>query len=393
MLHPPSPAQAAPGPDESARLSAAIKQGSQGPSPVPGAGLRGRKHLRHNDVVKSMGLDSAGAGAQGGAVLPAAPDPSRALIRHRLIGTGRGAPSIRRGGAARVRARHPGPDRPAHPGERPGHRGRPEHQAQPDPRRRPAAPGQPARRRDDRDPHGPPPGAAGGGAARPSCSRSPTPAGAPSSTPTTTWPPARCASWPSAAGPDAVAEFARRQVADLERRYRPGGRRAPPRATGSRPWPRRCPPTATPPRRAALLPGRGRGPAAAALPAPLPGGARGRRVPPAVRGRDGGVRPAARHPRAAPGHHRARRRGLHHPRHRTPALLNTRTTPQPNTNRRHLRMTDDRAPGARGARPIQVRLGRLGRRWRGRPPRPVRGGRPRHLGLRRTSRSGCSTCG
>ncbi|MDP9428845.1 MAG: Fe-S cluster assembly protein SufB, partial [Actinomycetota bacterium] len=50
----------------------------------------------------------------------------------------------------------------------------------------------------------------------------------------------------------------------------------------------------------------------AALPAPLPGGARGGGVPAAVRGRDGGDRPARRHARAAAGHDRPRRRGVHH---------------------------------------------------------------------------------
>ena len=52
----------------------------------------------------------------------------------------------------------------------------------------------------------------------------------------------------------------------------------------------------------------------AALPAPLPGGPRRRGVPPAVRGRDGGVRRPARYPRPAPGHHRPRRRRVHHSR-------------------------------------------------------------------------------
>ena len=58
-----------------------------------------------------------------------------------------------------------------------------------------------------------------------------------------------------------------------------------------------------------------------ALPAPLPGRARRGRVPAAVRGRDRGLRPAARPPRPAAGHHRPRRRCLHHqhPRHRPAA--------------------------------------------------------------------------
>ena len=49
-----------------------------------------------------------------------------------------------------------------------------------------------------------------------------------------------------------------------------------------------------------------------ALPAALPRLARGPRVPPAVRGRDRGDQPGARPPRATAGHHRPRRRGVHH---------------------------------------------------------------------------------
>src|SRR5690606_38850332 len=52
----------------------------------------------------------------------------------------------------------------------------------------------------------------------------------------------------------------------------------------------------------------------AALPAPLPGGARGDRVPAAVRGRDRGVRPAARYPRPTTRDDRQGRRRVHHPR-------------------------------------------------------------------------------
>ena len=114
----------------------------------------------------------------------------------------------------------------------PGHRGRAGHQARPDPGRGPPAPGQPAGRGHDRDQDGPRATATGAAAGRPGCSRSPTRAAAPSSTPTTTWPPARCASWPRRPGPDAVAEFARRQVSDLERRYRPVVEAAPPARQG-----------------------------------------------------------------------------------------------------------------------------------------------------------------
>ena len=115
------------------------------------------------------------------------------------------------------------------------------------------------------------------------------------------------------AGPGAVAEFARQQITELERRYR-----------------RRC--EAAPPaeRVQALaealsadgyaasvsgVTGRRRG--RAALPASLPGGARCREVPAALRGGDRSIRAAARDPRAAPRDNRPRRRGLHHARHGT----------------------------------------------------------------------------
>ena len=55
------------------------------------------------------------------------------------------------------------------------------------------------------------------------------------------------------------------------------------------------------------------------LSAPLPGRARGRRVPDALRDRDPALRQAARHPRPAAGHHRPRRRGVHHARAPPPA--------------------------------------------------------------------------
>src|SRR5487761_1749773 len=54
----------------------------------------------------------------------------------------------------------------------------------------------------------------------------------------------------------------------------------------------------------------------AALPASLPGRPRGGGVPRAVRGRDRGVRQAARHAGAAAGYDRPRRRRLHHSHHR-----------------------------------------------------------------------------
>ena len=94
------------------------------------------------------------------------------------------------------------------------------------------------------------------------------------------------------AGPEAIAEFARRQMSDLERRYAPAVARgdlasrvqalaealsADGYAASAGPAP-------------AIGPARRR---RAALPAPLPGRARGGRVPAAVRGGNRGVRPAA----------------------------------------------------------------------------------------------------
>ncbi len=119
-------------------------------------------------------------------------------------------------------------------------------------------------------------------------------------------------------GPDAVRAVAEQQLAGLEERCSTAVEQATERG-GGRPG-RPCPGA----RRRAD--GRGlrchglgdlrRG---AALPAPLPGGARGGGVPPALRGRDRGDRPARGHPRAAAGHHRPRRRDLHHTHPRTAA--------------------------------------------------------------------------
>ena len=129
------------------------------------------------------------------------------------------------------------------------------------------------------------------------------------------------------AGPAAVEKFARHQVSELERRYgavladaAPADRvraladalsadgyaasayAAPAAGEAAPAWPSgRCGPC-----------GRGR----AAVPAPLPGGARGRGVPAALRGGDRGIRPAAGPACAATGYDRPRRRNLHHARHR-----------------------------------------------------------------------------
>ena len=117
-------------------------------------------------------------------------------------------------------------------------------------------------------------------------------------------------------GPEAVAEFARRQLADVERRYAPvvAGAAAEQRvhalaealsADGYAASASGAPAGGTRRR--------------AALPAPLPGRARGGRVPRAVRGRDRGVRQAAGHAGAAAGYDRPRRRRVHHARHRPEA--------------------------------------------------------------------------
>ena len=121
------------------------------------------------------------------------------------------------------------------------------------------------------------------------------------------------------AGPEAISEFARRQVSDLERRYAPAVARgelasrvqALAEALSADGYAASAGPA----------PAIGQGePRAwrrwsAALPASLPGRARGGRVPAAVRGRDRGFRPAAGHAGAAARYDRARRRHLHHARH------------------------------------------------------------------------------
>ena len=118
------------------------------------------------------------------------------------------------------------------------------------------------------------------------------------------------------AGPDAIAEFARRQVSDLERRYAP--------AVARGDLPGRVQALAEALSADGYAASAGPAPAIGAqggsrratLPAPLPGRARGGRVPAAVRGRNRGVRQAARHAGAAARYDRARRRHLHHARHR-----------------------------------------------------------------------------
>jgi predicted ArsR family transcriptional regulator len=107
-------------------------------------------------------------------------------------------------------------------------------------------------------------------------------------------------------GDEAVAEFARRKISDLERRYRP--------VVDAAPAAERVQALAE------ALSADGYAAAASVSPAAVRGtgvkgdGPRCRRVSAALRGGDGGIRPPARDPGAAPGHDLPRRRDLHHPR-------------------------------------------------------------------------------
>ena len=127
------------------------------------------------------------------------------------------------------------------------------------------------------------------------------------------------------AGPAAVEKFARHQVSELERRYGAVLADAAPAdrvraladalsADGYAASAHAAPAAGE----AAGRPGGRCGPGdrgRAVVPAPLPGGARGRGVPAALRGGDRGLRPAAGPARAAAGYDRPRRRNLHHARH------------------------------------------------------------------------------
>ncbi len=122
------------------------------------------------------------------------------------------------------------------------------------------------------------------------------------------------------AGPGAVAEFARRQVAELERRYQPvmesaGEDKVGALAEALSADGYAASATSVP----ALGAGGGEQLCQHHCPVALPGRACRGRVPAIVRGRDRSVRQAARHPGAAPGHDRARRRDLHHARDRARA--------------------------------------------------------------------------
>lgn len=114
------------------------------------------------------------------------------------------------------------------------------------------------------------------------------------------------------AGEEAVAAFARARFGKQGERYleAPAAGRGGGAHRGARPGAERgrvrCHGAAGPA-------GRGEGPGRRpALPAPLPGRAHRRAVPAALRGGDRGLLPAAGHPCATAGHHRPRRRGLHH---------------------------------------------------------------------------------
>ena len=106
-------------------------------------------------------------------------------------------------------------------------------------------------------------------------------------------------------GDAAVLAFARRRVAGIETHYdeivaaEPGPRAVPGPGPGADPGWLRCLGPAGPGRRAAV-------------PAALPGLARRPRVPAALRGGDRGHLQGPRPPRPAAGHHRSRRRGVHH---------------------------------------------------------------------------------
>ncbi len=142
---------------------------------------------------------------------------------------------------------------------------------------------------------------------------SPTPAGPGSATATTTSPSSALRYLAEHGGPDAVEGFAAQpgRATCSVRRRRAG--RAPPTAPGSRAGVLAGVLTARGYAAQAREAGSG-GTGRPAVPAPLPGRPRRRRVPGAVRGRDPRLRRAARHARAAAGHHRPRRRRVHHPR-------------------------------------------------------------------------------
>ena len=114
----------------------------------------------------------------------------------------------------------------------------------------------------------------------------------------------------------------------------------------------------------------------AALPAPLPGRPRRPRVPPAVRGRDRGDQPRARHPCPASRHHRPRRRHLHHVHPRPARDAATRERP-PKVSL--MTSIEDLNPELKGIGRYEFGWSDAERRRRRRAARPQRGRRPQHL--------------
>ena len=189
----------------------------------------------------------------------------------------------------------------------------------------------------------------------------------------------------------------RRQRAALPRRdRRPRGGRRPSPASGSpssrpatarssrrlpagerpRRSPRRSPPTATLPRRA--RPGSGPAAGEQLCQHHCPVAHVAEQFPELCEAETEVFAAPARHPRPTPGHHRPRRRRLHHLR---PAVRTTgRPEHRPTGGALSDRHPRDHARRARRPRPLRVRLVRLRRRRRHRQARPVRGRRPQHLG-------------
>ena len=149
----------------------------------------------------------------------------------------------------------------------------------------------------------------------------------------TTWPPAHCASWPRPAARSRWRSSPGASWPTWSTRYAPVVADGPSRSAGTGAG------RGAVRRRLRGLGDRrtGRRDGRAALPASLPGRSRGGRVPRAVRGGDGGVRQAARHPGAAAGYHRPRRRRLHHARNRPLARRrrDTQRAARPGTDDRY----------------------------------------------------------
>ncbi len=177
-------------------------------------------------------------------------------------------------------------------------------------------------------------------------------------------------------------------------RVRAPARRRSSRSASSRSWP--TDPSSTRPR---CWPGvftdegyaasvRARPGRRAAVPAALPGLPRRPRVPAAVRGRDRGDQPGPRPPRPAAGHHRPRRRCLHH---LHPDCHQTHRPPTAPKEGRSMTTIEERNPELEG-------IGRYEFGWSDKTsPAPARSAASTRTSSatsprRRASRSGCSTC-